>query len=251
MSTQDDVLLAAFNEPEVEETSDTVDAEPSQDGAEVESEVTEEIVDEATDESEEPDETTEDTHLSENSRVIVENFETLTEDERDEKLAKLEGSGRKDQLEAAQAIRDIYGIEKPQPKIDEDIISKAVEAKLAALGINQESLEKAKATEASTQRASIITEWAKSNDIDPSKVGNDKEFLKRYHGEDLKDLPLAQRTKMALYETYGNGKQAIKQQKKAAASISVSVPVNGDKPITKEEDNLFILQQQASQPIYN
>lgn len=252
MST-DDALIAAFKDPESKEASSKVDAESSTE-VEVEADEEAETNTEEVEESEQETETIDDPEtertLSESSLTIVNNFETLSEDERQEKLEKLESSGRKDQIEAAKEIREIYGLEKPEPTIDESILDELVEKKLEALGLSPEALEKAKEIALNKERDDTISEWAKSNDKELDKIKSDREFLKKFHSEELRELPLKQRTKMALYETYGNGKQVIKFKKKEAIAGSANVPPTGDKVVEQETSNLFELAKRVNAPRY-
>jgi len=184
MSTEDDKLLN-LSEDEQKEISEIL-SEDEQKSPPKSDTISPEKVQEEEGEIEEQGDS-----LSPEVQVIIDKYSSLTEVERELKLEKLESSGRSEQLKAAEIIREAFEIPKEKEEEKEKTYSPE----------EQRLIEKGK----SKEREEYINDWAKTNNkkVDASKALTNDKFLKHYYGKELQNVPLKERTELALFRTFG------------------------------------------------
>lgn len=214
------------------------------------------VVDNESEETEEVDNTVEDSDvtedsedelssLSESAQKTVMNFSNLSDEDKISKIKNLESSERSDQKEAAEAIRDIFDIPEAKAKtnveISDDVINKAVEVKLAKMGVTAEAFSDFKQKDEKATRLEVARTWGKQQGLSDGQIKKlltTPDFLKLYLNDDLKDLSVKARTRNALFEASSDkdfiAKLKIAEKKKTSKSAGLppkGTTIKSEKPV--------------------
>jgi len=173
--------------------------------------------------SEEQSDSTDSTRvISPVAQSLIDKFETMNRDKQMEWLRSAESTtARQAQREAAQHIRDIYGLEPEVQVSKSNTSSKDIDAKIQRLEeienrINQK-YETIAQREEGLVKENAIKDYLKNFKIpaDPQDVLSDKNFLRSM--ADTRDTGLStdKRVKLAMAETYGADYSFLEKQSKA------------------------------------
>jgi len=231
MSTQDESLMKAFEDPKGDQTPPQADPQSvdagtpdSAEDAKADSpenakpeEVKEDSPTPNDSEDKKPETPASEETLTPAVKAIVDNFSKLSDEEKFVKLDKLKKSNRSDQLEAVKALENIFDlsqVEDPEPEvkeedesteIDQEMIDAAVQRQMEAMGVSQ-AVESFNRSAEETQRNQEIDAWSKENNLELNSqdITSNVIFLKAFHSLENKGLPLKQRTRLALFESQNN-----------------------------------------------
>lgn len=156
--------------------------------------------------------------LSDSEINLLNKLEDLPETDQLDKIETMEASGRSDE---AGKMREILGLEKPTPTLDEAELQALLTKELEARGITPDLLDEMSKNRQSSVRTETITKLG----LDPNNVSKDEKFLKAYHSPDLKDKSVEDRTELAIARAYVG--RTIDPQKEAKAK-SMAVSGSGD-----------------------
>ena len=116
-----------------------------------------------------------------------------------ERIAKLEKSGRARDLEAAGILREKFG-GTPVAMPEEEKLNKLLDSRLQQLGITAEDIKSQKEAREESARLRTIKGVLEDRKLpgDPDKIMRNKEFVLAFHADKYKDLSTEEKTELAL-----------------------------------------------------